>query len=168
MRANRDDRDQGMTAAAVAEEPSDLACVLIPLQGSQLLLPSVCIAEILPWRRIKALEGAPEWCLGLLGWRGEAVPVVRFERLNQPRSEAPALARCLVVMNRTGANGGLPFYALAADGLPRLVQLSDGDLSDQDGRMGKAEARVVRVGTENASIPSLDYIEREVARLRHT
>ena len=155
-----------MTAVAVAEEPSDLACVLIPLQGSQLLLPSVCVAEILPWRRIKAIEGAPDWCIGLLGWRGEVVPVVRFERLNQPHSDAPALARCLVVMNRTGDNGALPFYALAADGLPRLVQLSDGDLGDDEGRVGKAEARGVRIGTETASIPSLDYIERAVARLR--
>ena len=78
------------TAAQVAQEPSELSCVLIPLQQGQLLLPAVCVAEIMPWRRIKVLEDMPSWCLGLLGWRGETVPVLRFERLNQPRSSGPA------------------------------------------------------------------------------
>ena len=44
-------------AAQVAQEPNDLTCVLIPLRDGQLLLPSVTIAEIMPWRRIKVLEG---------------------------------------------------------------------------------------------------------------
>lgn len=152
------------TAAAVAQEPSELACVLIPLQEGQLLLPSVCVAEIMPWRRIKVLKDVPDWCLGLLGWRGETIPVLRFERLNQPRSQGPVPGRCLVVMNRTGA-GGAPFYALAAESLPRLVQLSDGDLSDADGKLGRAESRAVKLGTETARIPSLQFIEEQVAAL---
>lgn len=149
-------------AAAVANDPSELACLLIPLDGGQILLPSVCIAEIMPWRRIKAATDAPPWCLGLLGWRGETVPVVRFEQLNQPRAGAPAPGRCLVVMNRTGA-GTVPFYALASEGLPRLVQLSEPDIGDDDQRPGKAEARVVRLGAEVASIPDLAYLESQVA-----
>ena len=80
--------------AAVAQKISELSCVIIPLQGLQLLLPSVCIAEILPWRRIKPLKDGPEWCLGELGWRGEAVPVIRFERLNQPSADTPGSGRC--------------------------------------------------------------------------
>lgn len=151
-------------AAQVAQEPSELSCVLIPLQEGQLLLPAVCVAEIMPWRRIKVLDDLPSWCLGLLGWRGETVPVLRFERLNQPRSSGPAPGRCLVVMNRT-SSGQSPFYALAAEGLPRLVQLSEADVSDQDKRLGRAEARVVRLGTETASIPSLQFIEEQVAGL---
>lgn len=152
------------TAAQVAQEPSEMACVLIPLQEGQLLLPSVCVAEIMPWRRIKVLEDVPSWCLGLLGWRGETVPVLRFERLNQPRSTGPAPGRCLVVMNRTGA-GHAPFYALAAEGLPRLVQLSEDDVSDQDEKLGRAEARIVRLGAETASIPSLHFIEEQLGSL---
>jgi len=151
-------------AAQVAQEPTDLTCVLIPLRDGQLLLPSVSIAEIMPWRRIKVVEGLPDWCLGLLGWRGETVPVVRFERLNQPRSEGPAPGRCLVVMNRTGG-GSARFYALAAEGLPRLVQLAEGDLNEQDERLGRAEARFVKVGAESASIPNLHFLEEQVSAL---
>jgi chemosensory pili system protein ChpC len=157
-----------MTAVAVAQkQPDELACVLIPLHhGQQLLLPQVCIAEIVPWRRVKPLEGAPDWCLGVLGWRGEAVPVLRFEWLNQGRQEAPAQGRCLVVMNRTSEGAALPFYALAAEGLPRLVQVADGDLAPDRGKPGRAETQIVRLGTETAAIPRLVFIEQQVSRLR--
>lgn len=151
------------TTTAMASDASDLACVLIPLNRCQLLLPSVCIAEIMPWRRIKPAADAPDWCLGLLGWRGETVPVVRFERLNDTNAGAPAVGRSLVVMNRTGG-GAAPFYALASEGLPRLVQLSDADIGDDEQRPGKAEVRVVRLGAEIASIPDLNYLETRLAQ----
>ncbi len=154
------------TAARVAQEPGELSCVLIPLlEGRQLLLPSVCVAEIMPWRRIKVLPDAPNWCLGLLGWRGEVVPVIRFEHLNRAHPDERRAGRCLVVMNRTGG-AALPFYAFAAEGLPRLVQLSDSDLTDRDDPAGIAEARVLRVGAETASIPRLSYVEQQVAELK--
>jgi len=151
--------------AAVAQKLSELSCVIIPLQGLQLLLPSVCIAEILPWRRIKPLKDGPEWCLGELGWRGEAVPVIRFERLNQTSADTPGSGRCLVVMNRTQSSGGVAFYALATDGLPRMVQLSDADVAAAEDRPGKAEASVVRLGTESASIPNLAYLEDQAGSI---
>ena len=153
-----------MTAHAVAQEPFELSCVLIPLEEGQLLLPSVCVAEIMPWRRIKVVPEAPEWCLGLLGWRGDTVPVIRFEHMNRPGAEGRKAGRCLVVMNRTDGSAA-PFYALAAEGLPRLVQLSEADLTDKDDEPGAAEVRVVRVGAETASIPSTRFLEQQIAAL---
>jgi chemosensory pili system protein ChpC len=155
-----------VTAAPVdQEEPSDLSCILMPLKDCQLLVPSVCIAEITPWRRVKPLQNGPDWCLGSFVWRGETVPVIRFERLNHPRAQCAPRGRCLVVMNRTGSDGGTPFYALAVEGLPRLVQLADGDISQHDGRLGRAESLAVRLGTETASIPNLGFLEQQVGRL---
>jgi chemosensory pili system protein ChpC len=152
-------------AAVVAEEVSELSCVMIPLQDSQLLLPNVCVAEILPWRRVKALSDTPSWCLGLLGWRGEMVPVVRFETLNGAPGEARKSGRCMVIMNRARNESGLPFYALAAEGLPRMVQLTSEDLANESTKLGVAEQVVVKVGTESAVIPNLDLIETAVAKL---
>lgn len=151
--------------AAVVEELSELSCVLIPMEGTHLLLPNVCVAEILPWRRVKALGDTPPWCLGLLGWRGEMVPVVRFENLNGHPGPARKTGRCMVVMNRARNAQGLPFYALAAEGLPRMVQLAADDLTSEPCRLGAAESVVVKVGTETAVIPNLDVIERAVAKL---
>ena len=153
-------------AAVVAEELSELSCVMIPLKDTQLLLPNVCVAEILPWRRVKALSDTPPWCLGLLGWRGEMVPVVRFETLNGAPGEPRKSGRCMVVMNRARNERGLPFYVLATEGLPRMVQLTADDLANESTKLGVAEQVVVKVGTETAVIPNLDVIETAVAKLR--
>ena len=152
-------------AAIVAQEISELSCVLIPLEGTQLLLPNICIAEILPWRRVKLLSDGPDWCLGLLGWRGETIPVIRFENLNCAKESVRKTGRCMVVMNRARNAGGLPFYALASEGLPRMVQLTTEDLSNESTKLGPAEAVVVKVGTEAATIPNLEYLEGSIARL---
>jgi hypothetical protein len=69
------------------------------------------------------------------------------------------------VMNRARNARGLPFYALAAEGLPRMVQLTAEDLTSESGRLGPAEAVVVKVGTETAAIPNLEIIEKAVAKL---
>ena len=155
-------------AAVVAQELSERSCVLIPLNDAALLLPNVCVAEILPWRRVKAVTGLPQWCLGLLGWRGEMVPVVRFERLNDEQFEDRKMARCMVVMNRTRVADGIPFYAIAAEGLPRMLQLAEDDLSNVPGKLGSAEIVSLRVGTETAVIPNLELLERSVSELKRS
>jgi chemosensory pili system protein ChpC len=156
-------------AALVAEElTSELSCVIIPLDGAQLLLPNVCIAEILPWRRIKALGESPPWCLGLLGWRGEMVPVVRFEKLNGQSGQPRRSGRCMVVMNRARNANGLPFYAMAAEGLPRMVQLTPDDLEkarETSDELGPAALLAVQLGAEEVLIPDLAKIETAVAGL---
>ena len=67
---------------ASAKDLVEMTCVMIPLQETNLLLPNICVAEILPWRRVSSIEEAPKWCLGMLEWRGEVIPVVRFERMD--------------------------------------------------------------------------------------
>ena len=152
-------------AAVIAQDQSELSCVLIPLNAGNLLLPNVCIAEILMWRRIKSSEAMPDWCLGLLGWRGQSIPVIRFERLNDPRAEDRKTGRCMIVMNRARSTDGLPFYGIAAQGLPRMVQLTDDDLSNEPCKLRPAEVAAVRLGTESAIIPNLEFIESNARKL---
>ena len=47
-------------AALLAVDAKELACVMIPLANTHLLLPNVTVAEILPWRRINAAAGRAE------------------------------------------------------------------------------------------------------------
>ena len=140
--------------------------MMIPLADTHLLLPNVSVAEILPWRRIKLLPDAPPWCLGLLGWRGESVPVIQFETLN---GASPNLAgsrgRCLLIMNRARRVQGRAFYCLASAGLPRIVHLTDDDLQNQAVRLGPAEVAALIVGTETAVVPNLSFIEEQLATL---
>jgi len=154
-----------LSTASANLEDNELSCVLIPAPGVQLLLPNVSVAEIMPWRRIKELPDGPQWCMGHVAWRGQEVPVVHYASFADETSPTPTTARCLVVMNRARSVGGAPFYALAADGLPRILQLIDDDLHSLDAKLGAADVMHVRVGTEAAVIPDLAFIERAVAEL---
>ena len=145
-------------------ETNELSCVVIPTSGQHLLLPNVCVAEIMPWRRIKILEDGPSWCLGYMGWRGLTLPVVYYPGF----AEEGALnhtPRCLVVMNRARTSGGVEFYALVADALPRMVQLVEEDLTTSSGNLGTADSMNVAFGTESATIPDLEYVETRVSEL---
>lgn|GEM_PF-781318 len=153
------------TAEVVANDPNELSCVIIPTHQAQLLLPNVCVAEIMPWRRIKTLSEAPSWCMGLVGWRGQTLPVVHFASFADPSGKPPAAARCLVVMNRARTSRGPSFYALAAVGLPRMVQLVADDLQNAEVELNVADVMQVHVGTELATIPNLAFIEEQLTDL---
>lgn len=152
-------------AAVMNQDTVDISCVVIPTGNSVLLLPNVCVAEILPWRRIKPLADQPDWCLGLLGWRGESVPVVSFDRFNGDPN-GPDSGRCLVVMNRARRESGRAFYAFVAQGLPRILQLADDDVVNQAGDLRNAEAIRAKVGTEPVIVPKLSVIEDAVTALK--
>jgi chemosensory pili system protein ChpC len=153
-------------AALLAVDAKELACVMIPLANTHLLLPNVTVAEILPWRRITPLADAPKWCLGLLGWRGETLPVVHFEALNGGRELlGGGRGRCLLIMNRARHAHGRGFYVLASSGLPRILHLNDDDLQIQTVHLGPAEVAALQVGTEFAVVPDLAFIEEQLATL---
>ena len=149
----------------MADDTNELSCVVIPTPGAQLLLPNVSIAEIVPWRRIKPMAEGPAWCMGHFGWRGRNVPVIHYAGFESERDTPPNTARCLVVMNRARNPSGPAFYALAAIGLPRMVQLMEDDLQNLDAPLGLADVMQVQVGTEQATIPNLAYIEDCLAQL---
>ncbi len=157
-------------ASALAEQMSDLdelSCVLIPTEGENLLLPNVCVAEIVPWRRIKTLNGGPSWCLGFTGWRGLSIPVIHYRGFDD---EIPGTveARCLVVMNRARTADAIPFYAFAAQSLPYMVQLAESDLQISQQDLHTADAMKVDVGSIIATIPDLAYVEERASQLhRH-
>lgn len=152
-------------AALAANDSMELACVVIPLGSTQLLLPNVSVAEIIPWRRLKTWDDAPDWCAGLLGWRGEAVAVLDFDALSSGKVKRTDPGRCLVIMNRARSSAGRPFYGLVAAGLPRLVHLCAEDLESHGEQLGSAEVASVRVGTEIAVVPNLSFIEERLASL---
>lgn len=155
-----------MEAAVMVDASGEFSSVMIPTPGACLLLPNICVAEIVPWRRIKVLPDTPTWCMGFLSWRGRMLSVVNFNSLNDVEIPKEVSARCLVVMNRARTREGPAFYALASNGLPRMLQLLEDDLSNADEGLGVADVMKVEVGTEIATIPNLAYVEQEVALLK--
>jgi len=147
----------------IAEEVGDdVNCVVLPIGQIGLLVPSVCVAEVLPWRRIRELADSPDWLLGSLMWRGDSIPVVRFEVLNGSTKDYGQDCECVAVMNRCRNANGPAFYAIATDGLPRMVQVGEADLPPEQTHLGIAEAAAVTLGTEHVRVPNLGYIEDQL------
>ena len=61
---------------------NELATLLIPMSGEQLVLPNVTVAEIIPYIEPQAHNDKPDWYLGVFNWRNIDVPLVSFETIN--------------------------------------------------------------------------------------
>ena len=143
----------------------DLNCLLLPLGSLSLLVPSACVVEVLPWRRVRTIPDMPAWLLGVTGWRGDSIPVLRFEPLNGAVGSFPAKGSCVAVMNRCRSATSQPFYGIATDSLPRMVQVSPEDIDSEQTHAGIAETAVGKIGSEQVRVPNLGYIEDQLAML---
>ncbi|MEE4361213.1 MAG: chemotaxis protein CheW [Pseudomonadales bacterium] len=140
----------------------EIPCVLVAIETGQILLPNVTVAEVLRMQRIRPVKDAPRWQLGMLPWRGRAVPVLSVEMLLEDERyqlPPPSANHALLVMNRTRPLDGMDFYAVRVAGAPRLLWIAEEDLDPVDGLLGPAEAARIRLGEEAALVPRLTYLE---------
>lgn len=159
-----------MTAA------NDIRGVLIQVQGARLLLPNAAISEVLSYADPDPVEGAPDWLLGRLRWRGWQVPLVSFARLSGiADDEHGGLGSKILVLKALGGDARLPHFALLTQGFPRLVTVSRDtlvrvppgtgavDAADPPGGEADADPAGVRMQVmlkdDAAHVPDLEAIE---------
>ncbi|HFD80119.1 MAG TPA: chemotaxis protein CheW [Gammaproteobacteria bacterium] len=134
----------------------------VPLQGTNLLVPNVAIAEVINYQPLETVVDGPEWLLGALRWRDQRLPVVSMEVLcGQPRPPAERGCRISVV-NSVRKDAGLPFYAMVTADIPRLFSADAEALGESlrgGGDFPDTVADVVRIGSEQALIPNLELIQ---------
>ncbi len=140
----------------------DIHSLLIPLQGASLLLPCATAAEIIPFTPPQPLSGAPPWLLGSIPWRERIVPLIAFEAVEGSPPPAPDPGDKIVVLNALGGHPQLPFLALLAQGMPKIVKASRDNVTvDEEGSSPLALASV-RVDGQSALIPDLDALEKKL------
>lgn len=142
-----------------------LPTFIVPLQKSNLLVPKVTVAEVIPYEPLQRVQGSPDWFLGMLGWRGVQVPVVSFEMLTVARvsfSLVSVSSASLVVLKAVGGRPELPFFAIVAQTPPRLVQIAENELFETGEPHESTELQRVHYAKELVSIPDLDFIETDI------
>ena len=147
--------------------PREIRCVLVPVGQLRLLLPNATVAEVITLPKAEPVEGAPDWLLGRIAWRGWRVPLVSFTRLAGVEEGDPELSPRVAVLKALGGNPQLPFIALVTHGFPRLTTLNaELIIPTHDGSPLPAGTRAhVLVRDDVAMIPDLEGIEAQLLQI---
>lgn len=134
----------------------------VPLDGVNLLVPNVAIAEVINYQPLDLIQEGPEWLLGSLRWRDQQLPVVSMESLcgfGLPQSERGAR---ISIVNSVKPRSALPFYAAVTAAIPRLISADPDALGDSllaVRALPDTVADCIQIGNEEALIPDLEIIQ---------
>lgn len=139
---------------------NEIYSLLMPAAGDSVLLPNIAVAEVVPYfgNVDKPLQGAPEWLLGYLQWRGRHVPLIAMEAIGG--GELPQLTRLsrLAILNTANGSADVPNLAIVVGGIPRLTRVIPGLLQAVEGGGPVTKARAFMAG-QTIQIPDLDKLE---------
>lgn len=140
----------------------DIRSVLIPLTGARVLLPNATVAEVITYSTPDPIEGAPDWIMGRVVWRGWWVPVFSLPMLGGwARRENEAGAK-IAVLKALGGNPDMPFLAMVTQGFPRLVTVTADSLQVVDGDVPDAEPEAEESADAGEAADAVDAPEDDI------
>jgi chemosensory pili system protein ChpC len=138
--------------------------LLLPLIGSNIILPQPTVAEIVQAPRVSEIKGCDHWIKGTVNWRTKQIPLISFEALcGQEVSERGTVHRIAVLYALEGFDT-LKFYSLELQAIPRPVMVKPDTLDQiqQDASGCRAIASKVLIGGQSAIIPNLVWVEQNI------
>ncbi|MDX1626088.1 MAG: chemotaxis protein CheW [Wenzhouxiangellaceae bacterium] len=142
----------------------EIRSVLVPVSGTDLLLPNATISEIVGYSRPDPIDQAPDWLIGNILWHGWQVPVVSFAVLTEQAESEPTDGAKICITKNLVTNDRIPFIGLLAQGFPRLVTVTESTLVEvPESSTHIAVAGECVIGDREAVIPELDRIGQLVA-----
>mgnify|MGYP001765456032 CR=1 FL=1 len=144
-------------------QANDIRGVLIQIAGSQLLLPNAATVEVLSYADPEPIENAPDWLLGQIRWRGWRLPLVSYARIAGTHTEGAAIGTKVIVIKALGGDPKMPYFALVAQGFPRLVTITrENMIFDSEHLESLPDGIKLRVlfNDDTALVPDLDATER--------
>jgi chemosensory pili system protein ChpC len=111
------------------------------------------------------MENAPDWLLGQIRWRGWRLPLVSFARVAGTHTEGASVGTKVIVLKALGGDPKLPYFALVAQGFPRLVTITrENMIVDSEHLETLPEGIRLRVmfNDDVALVPDLDAAEKMI------
>ena len=154
----------------MSAEQKELYSLLIPLRGERLLVPRMCVAEVIAFADAARTRdsGMPDWFLGVIDWNNRPVPVVSFDGPpGEERKTRRSRTRVVVFHAITeDLKGG--YYGILTQGFPQLVRVNADVLGLEteqplpDNVPALCRARMIH---EYPLIPDVERLERMIADL---
>lgn len=153
-------------------EQTEVYGLLIPLRRERLLVPRMCVAEVIPTADadFEREADAPDWYLGSVDWNGRRVPVVSFDRGEAEDSQTLTKAsRARIVVFHAITKKLKPgYYGVLTQSFPQLVRVNEDGLAlDADNVMPRNPLLLcrVRMNQEFPLIPDIERLESMLATL---
>src|SRR5687768_9815407 len=107
-------------------EHKELYSLLIPLRNERLLVPRMCVAEVIAFAETARNrdDAAPAWYLGAIDWNNRRVPVVSFDAAKDASTKSKRNRTRVVVFHAITdvLKGG--YYGILTQGFPQLVRVN--------------------------------------------
>jgi chemosensory pili system protein ChpC len=153
-------------------EPKELYSLLIPLQNERLLVPRMCVAEVIAFVDAARSrdDAAPDWYLGAIEWNNRRLPVASFDAQHADERKSKRSRTRVVVFHALTQELKGGYYGILTQGFPQLVRVNADVLgveSEQpvpEGIPALCRARMIH---EYPLIPDLERIEQMIAALPH-
>lgn len=144
-----------------------IKCVILKVNGDELLMPNAAVAEIVPIKNIINVANKPGWMLGYLDWRGHSVPLIAFETMGEVRM--PSLATGEVkaaVLFSVGDDADFPYLSILVQGAPSVVNVKAEDmLANKEEITHPAIEEKVIIADSNYSIINNEKLESIVKKV---
>ena len=149
---------------------TELYSLLIPLRGERLLVPRMCVAEVIAFADTEpnADPDAPDWLLGTIDWNGRRLPVVSFDTGREDEASTPgrkgARSR-IVVFHAISGRPNLRYYGVLTQGFPQLVRVNRDVISvDPEDTVPEDQPILCRIRMihEYPLVPDLERLEERL------
>ena len=152
----------------MSAEPKELYSLLIPLRNERLLVPRMCVAEVIAFADAARSrdDAAPDWYLGAIEWNNRRLPVVSFDGQSGEERKARRARTRVVVFHAITPELKGGYYGILTQGFPQLVRVNADVLgleTDQplpEGLPALCRARMIH---EYPLIPDVERLEKMIA-----
>ena len=139
----------------------DIRGVTISVTNGRLLLPNATVAEVITYSEPEPVEGAPDWLLGRIRWRGWRIPILSFARLAGFSAQEGERGAKVAVLKALSGHPRLPYFCMITQGFPRLTTVSADALLERADEAPLPPGVLMRVQLrdDEAVIPDLEDVE---------
>ena len=153
-------------------ETNELYSLLIPLRNERMLVPRMCVAEVIAFADTDKRDDpdAPDWLLGTVDWNGRRVPVISLDESADavaPTGRKGSRSR-IVIFHALGRALKPAYYGVLTQGFPQLVRVNRDVLTTDRESPPDADSPMlcrVRMIHEFPLVPDLERIEQRLADL---
>ena len=142
-------------------EAEELYSLLIPLHDGRLIVPRVCVAEVIRYLTPEDSDDGPAWFQGSVAWNGRSIPVISFETMCE-KAQPDISGRTRIVVFNAMTSATTSHFGLLTEGFPQLVRVNREVMEADDTVDWPDQAPVicrVRMINEFPLIPDLEKVE---------